>query len=550
MLSPRVRTAWGDVDVTYLNPILGTAEQTDVVDSAGGLGIGAIALLVAVALILIWMGFLFVNSRRSRGSSHEAAPPNLSPHVSDDELENTKLTKVLRASLFGAAILAITLPWYAFNEPTRQADAAVAINDADVEAGAHWFSIDGFQCQNCHGADAGGGSATFVEERSGVEVSWSVPSLDDVLYRYSPEEVQYWIVYGRSNTPMPANGLAGGGAMSVQEVDQTIAYLQSIQLSQADAFGKSGRLTDAALTRIANGATSTQSLINKQEADIAEVEAAQGKLDVVGGFPDEILDLFQSPGTCTDASAAYVGATCSDPGTDTDRDGLTDEVELRLSAIAAASTDTITVITAVPDTSPTEYSFEPDTKYAVSFDPADAFTNTDSEGVPLADFSVAEELNGHLTTEVLLLNVTAERKQLFLENLEPGLTFLQNALETRPWDVDFAAVASDMGVSEDEAKQAVGLFNAYCARCHTGGYSAGPSFEQGAGSGAWGPALWDGRTAIQFPNIEDHLNFIISGSENAVGYGVNGIGTGRMPAFGNLLSKDQLTLIVKYERSL
>jgi mono/diheme cytochrome c family protein len=540
----------GDVDVTFLHPILGTAEQAPPVDSAGGLGIGAIALLITVALILIWMAFLFVNSRRSRAASREAAPPNLSPHVSDDELENTKLTKVLRASLFGAAILAIALPWYAFNEPTRQADAAVALDDADIEAGAHWFSIDGFQCQNCHGADAGGGSATFVEERSGVEVSWAVPALNDVLYRYSPEEVLYWIVYGRANTPMPANGLAGGGAMSVQEVDQTIAYLQSIQLSQADAFAKSGRLTDAALTRIESGATVTQSLINKQQADIDDVHAAAGKLDAVGGFPDEILDLFQAPGTCTDASAAFVGATCSDPGTDTDRDGLTDETEQRLTEMAAVSTDAITVITAVPETSPTEYSFEPDTRFAVEFDPANAFTNSDAEGVPIPDFTAAQDLSGHLSTEVLLLNVTVERKDLFLGNLEPGLIFLQNALETAPWEVDFSAVAADMGVSEDDAKQAVGLFNAYCARCHTGGYSAGQPFEQGAGSGAWGPALWDGRTLVQFPNFKDHVDFVISGSENAVGYGVNGIGTGRMPAFGNLLSQDQIDLIVKYERSL
>jgi mono/diheme cytochrome c family protein len=107
-----------------------------------------------------------------------------------------------------------------------------------------------------------------------------------------------------------------------------------------------------------------------------------------------------------------------------------------------------------------------------------------------------------------------------------------------------------MGISSDDARFAVGLFNAYCARCHTGGYSAGPSFEQGAGSGAWAPALFDGRTLIQFPDAADQKSFIITGSQNAAGYGVNGIGSGRMPGFGNVLSSEQIDLIVQYERSM
>ena len=131
-----------------------------------------------------------------------------------------------------------------------------------------------------------------------------------------------------------------------------------------------------------------------------------------------------------------------------------------------------------------------------------------------------------------------------------GLEFLEQSLDERAWDVDFDAAASAMGVSVDEAERGAGLFNAYCARCHTGGYSAGPSFEQGAGSGAWGPSLRDGRADIQFPDIQDQIAFVMAGSDNAVKYGVNGIGTGRMPGFGAVLSATDIELIVKYERSL
>ncbi len=51
---------------------------------------------------------------------------------------------------------------------------------------------------------------------------------------------------------MPANGLDGGGAMTVQEIDQVIAYLHSIQLDQADAVAKVDDIVQNALTRIDN----------------------------------------------------------------------------------------------------------------------------------------------------------------------------------------------------------------------------------------------------------------------------------------------------------
>lgn len=529
--------------------VLATAEESEPVDSSVGLGIGAIALLIAVALLLAWMGFLFVNSRRSRAAANEAAPPNLSPHVSDEELENTKLTKVLRASLFGAALLAIVLPWYAFNEPGRQADFAEELAAFDIEEGAHWFSPEGFACADCHGPTAGGGAAEYNEARSGVLVNWAVPSLDDVLYRYDAEEVRYWITYGRANTPMPANGLEGGGAMSVQEIDQTIDFLESIQISQSAAFDKALPSAEAALARIDNAPIATQSLINRQSAEIVGVEEAESKYDVVRDFPDDIKDLFQAPGTCTERSAALVGATCDDPGVDTDRDGLTDETEIELSNIAGISMITITALVSDTTVQPNTYSWDPNPLYDVRFDPENAFTNETTLG-PEPDLVAADTMLSELEASTLLLSVTAERAELFLEGLIPGREFLETALEDEPWAVDFDAVAEAMDVSSDDAELAVGLFNAYCARCHTGGYSAGAAFEQGAGSGAWAPALMDGRAKVQFPDIADQIAFIITGSNNAEPYGVNGIGTGRMPGFGMVLSQDQIELIVAYERSL
>ena len=132
-----------------------------------------------------------------------------------------------------------------------------------------------------------------------------------------------------------------------------------------------------------------------------------------------------------------------------------------------------------------------------------------------------------------------------------GIAFLEAALEARAWEVDFAAVATATGLSETDATRAVGLFNAYCARCHTAGYSAGVEFEQEPGSGAWAPALTQGRTVVQFPDMQDHIDFIIDGAEASAEYGVNGIsGVGGMPGFGAVLSLEDIELIVKYERSM
>lgn len=93
-----------------------------------------------------------------------------------------------------------------------------------------------------------------------------------------------------------------------------------------------------------------------------------------------------------------------------------------------------------------------------------------------------------------------------------------------------------------------GLFQAQCARCHTKGFSYGEPEEQGGG--AFGPSLLAGATLRQFPDRAEHIDFITEGSDFQVAYGARGVGTGRMPGFGNTLTKAQIEAIVDYERSL
>jgi len=87
-----------------------------------------------------------------------------------------------------------------------------------------------------------------------------------------------------------------------------------------------------------------------------------------------------------------------------------------------------------------------------------------------------------------------------------------------------------------------------CARCHTKGWSYGD--PQITGGGAIGPNLTGGSAVRQFPVKNDMMNFIKGGSEYGKRYGEQGQGSGRMPAFGAMLTEEQINAIVDYVRGL
>ena len=118
-------------------------------------------------------------------------------------------------------------------------------------------------------------------------------------------------------------------------------------------------------------------------------------------------------------------------------------------------------------------------------------------------------------------------------------------------DVSFDEIADSTFEGDvEKAKRAVGLFNAYCARCHTAGYSAGVAYTKEIASGGLGPALRAGRVNIQFKQREDFIDFIIKGSVNGKAYGVNGVGGGKMPGFGAVLPQSDIELIIDYLRGM
>ena len=127
-------------------PVLAVTEEETVV-SPPNVGVGSVVLTAVVVVFLAWVGWLVLSSRRHRASVEET-PSNLQPYLSDDELENKRVTRVLNAAVVVAAVLALSMPIYFINESGRQEAAAdKQAGRIFVEEGEHWFTQ--FSCVNC-----------------------------------------------------------------------------------------------------------------------------------------------------------------------------------------------------------------------------------------------------------------------------------------------------------------------------------------------------------------------------------------------------------------
>ena len=444
-----------------------------------------------------------------RGSGkNEETPANLTKYKSDDELETKHLDKSLSWAVLIASLLTIMIPLYYLGEDSRQQSFVEEFEDVSVERGHHLY--EEFGCGNCHGVDGGGGAASYVEKRSGVKVTWAAPAINNVFYRYDDSEVKYWLIYGRANSPMPAWGLEGGGPMNDGQLEDLIDYLHSFQVEQSFELGTIETSINSSLLRLENSALQVENEIINQKILIEEIKAGPAKLPVLQEAVEKITALLEK-----------------DSGIDSDEDGLYDSVEIELSEYSATIADIVGL--SILNLNPEEEESTPSRK----------------------DGSVARGYLSQLNSQLINTGILVEGQEKFLNEALDGLEFLETALEQRLWEVSFEEIAeSTFGGNIDEAKRAVGLFNAYCARCHTAGYSAGVAYTKKIGSGGLGPALRGGRANIQFKNRSDLIDFIINGSVNGKGYGVNGVGGGKMPGFGAVLPESDIALVIDYLRGM
>lgn len=220
-----------------------------------------IALIVVLVLTLGWVVYLFSAARRTYtpGAELEVAP-NRKAYYPDDVMEGPRLTRFLWWAFALMALVAVTLPLYWLREPFRQEGAGFDrgtkyFEEESVSRGRDLFEAapgsrpgrerqPHFGCENCHGKGGVGGVTTYSlqdplnPDAPPRQVQWTAPPLNTVLLRFRPSEVHNIIVYGRANTPMPAWGVAGGGPMNEQQVEDLIAYLQSITLDAREVTGK------------------------------------------------------------------------------------------------------------------------------------------------------------------------------------------------------------------------------------------------------------------------------------------------------------------------
>ncbi len=625
----------------------------------------SVITVVAVVAGIAWLAVLGVQAVRNRSS--EEIAPNLSPGITNAELETRRLETGQKAAIAFSAFLAISLPLYFLGEQDRQDAFVEEFATESVARGEH--IVEEFACFSCHGPGGSGGVASYVEKRSGITVQWAAPSIDDIFYRYDEGEVNFWVTYGRGNTPMPAWGLAGGGPLNQAQVVDVVNYLRTIQVPQAAVLEELDVAINTSLADLEGGDATVAAAILKQSQVIADIESAPANFAEFGPLADQADLVFEAAGE----------------GIDTDADGVSDNAEVELSEISQQAFDIFKVVDPLamdPAVADSEIADEAVTQLegAVGEDPiletnlaavevaleegevdssvglagsaaealnqiADEASDLGVSGLPevtdldsatalvedleaasaeegadpeiatllgeaqttvdngsdpdgdgissgaeatvtsqMADASTktippqvatvitldpanpasvggepdlrtARTFVGNLGSLRVNLRVTTENQDKLLENERGGLVFLEDAQETKLWEIDFDGLASEMDSSVEDAMRAVGIFQANCARCHTAGFSAGLPFSQEIGSGGFGPALWDGRPIVQFgdatelPEDDLLLRFLVRGSEEETPYGLNGFGSGRMPGFGAILSAEDIELLGAFLRS-
>jgi len=462
--------------------------------------------LIALGIIAA-LAFFTAAGFRGSGKVSDYAP-NLTKYRTDDDLETKTLDRTLTVAVIIASLLTIMIPLYYLGEQDRQEGFVEEFDEVSVERGEHLY--EEFGCGNCHGVDGSGGAASYVEKRSGINVTWTAPAINNVFFRYDDEEVRYWLIYGRANSPMPAWGLEGGGPMNDGQLDDLIEYMHHFQISQQSELQTIEMNINSSLSRLDTSELLVENEIARQKELIQSVKEAPSKLPIVEKAVQDVSDLLAKEG-----------------GIDTDEDGLSDSTEAELSSYSASISETLgtSVLNLDPD---------------------------NEQSIPgRKDLSVAKGFLSQLESELINIRIVAEGFDKFINEAETGLAFLEKALEEKLWEVSFEEIAdSTFDGDLEKAQRAVGLFNAYCARCHTAGYSAGVAYTKEIASGGLGPALRAGRANIQFKQREDLIDFIVKGSVNGKAYGVNGVGGGKMPGFGAVLPQSDIELIIDYLRGM
>lgn len=574
------------------------------------------SFLLFITIIAIFVG-LGIAISIAKDKKEEKNPQNLEEFFEDEVLETKKLERTLAVALLAVAVIAVGISIYFVWEPQRQAKMTTSFEERSVRRGQTLFANEGMKgynaaqslgCANCHGGYdeetgrfAGGGSAsTSIKSLKDpatdpacagdnkftnadcitTSVSWKAPALNTVLYKFpirksepgkpftsscrlseqrtTPDcrsQVYDILTYGRPGTPMAAWGVAGGGPKNEQAIQDLVNFIASIQLP-----------ADEASQPIRSGE------IIKQKKKIAEAKTAlkeaKEKALEGGSGPDEVKNdegVIAAQKTLDEANATLK-----------EIESKTETQYMREAAITEAREAVATAQKVVDVEAPEELAsaqadfdkatkaYESEPSLAIFKNPQDYLDKIEKDQTEIALEKKVETAKSKKDRKAER-RADAELKEfLRLKNIAQNYLESRDALATAKATNEIFAPESLANTKARLAQLEASsdgqlLFESYCARCHTKGWSF---FTPGnsrvrlpapQGTGAFGPNLAGGEVRRQFVNPKDQFNFISSGSAFQTAYGSQGIGSGRMPGFntvaGRILTDDQINAIVEYERN-
>lgn len=532
-----------------------------------GLTIAAIVFVGFVAAF-IWNMF---RARAELGSEIELAA-NRKEYYSDEEMEGERLDRSLSFALVLLTLMAITLPFYWIAEPGRQDGAVDAYNLSFEVRGENQYGTGGSQCVNCHSAGGVGGIAPYVlQDADGqfvANASWKAPALNNVLLRYSEDEVRYVLNYGRPGSPMAAWGTAGGGPLTTQQVDNLIIYLRTLQLQSLDPI-------DIALAGDLdpqdNESIAAQDAADQLVASIrTEVErsVSEGEYDSIG---EAVFNL----GLQRDfASGAYSCGRCHTSGWSLGMDIVPDVLDEGVAGCGGGDPSGIgfNLCGSVKNRFPDDAWLRPDgTWYQTAQSGADV--TMPSEGNPVGyDGTFIEAMDG---TKIAL----DQTGNPVTDSGEPYLVLgpAEAGAEGEGEDEDGAeeadgadTAAADQAGDLASCEFVSGLWQPSSGLAYpfdpvvgvqqdpeTGNFvDPDPLLASDVGDDAL--TLDDGRivsgcTIIEMPprTSQAQFDFIYNGAEAGTGYGRGGLSSaGMMPGFGKVLPPDLIQAVVDYTRGL
>lgn len=479
----------------------------------------ALAVGIGVLLLIVVAGVIYAVLRDRR--SRSPIPANLKPFLDDDQLETTRLERVLTYAVWSLIVVAFLMGYYFFTEPARQAHAFEEFEKQRIAKGAEVYgpttdanghAVPGAAgCVACHGPDLSGGSAAFTptDPLTGApakqQVTWLAPPLNTLYLQYAEDQIRTIITYGRPNTPMPAWGVVGGGPLSEQQIADVMLYIESKQVSPDKA--KQTAVEKADIERKAHPEESeAQALFNTNCA----------RCHTIGwSFSTPAQQALLPPGT------GGFGPSLRDGSAKTQfsaRQPVTNPQATQNAFVAKGAG---------------EANYEPVNvlfTYAPKKNPSD-LDKVQSIEVPNTPFVATPPDNPNDARVFCGVIPTVPRARC----IDGATVFTLTVIAAEGEEGFIAGVTSIDDAGNTQVQQKPALLVPLRE----------PDGRQVSDS--------KGRPVYQVvinKGLTDQVTFVTKGSQWQQPYGVRGLGQGRMPGFGQTLTPEQILMIVKYERGL